>query len=104
MFAHSGSQIRPLSPATMVARYSGFIEAEVNNEVVALNVENGTCYGLNLVGSRIWNLLTAPVRIQDICARLQTEYKVEPGVCERQVIDLLEELRAEGLITTSDEE
>ena len=59
------------------------------------------CYGLNRVGSRIWSLLAEPIRIGNICATLLTEYKVEPPSCERQVIDLLEEMRAEGLIVTS---
>jgi hypothetical protein len=89
-----------LSPASVVARSDGFIEAEIDNEVVALSIEHGTCYGLNRVGSRIWNLLASPARIGDLCATLLAEYKVEPGVCERQVLDLLEELRAEGLIAT----
>jgi hypothetical protein len=87
----------------MVVRNDGLIEAEVENEIVALNIEKGTCYGLNTVGSRIWGLLAVPIRINDICAKLLAEYKVESGTCERQVLDLLEELRAEGLITVCKE-
>jgi hypothetical protein len=83
----------------MVVRNNSLIEAEVENEIVALNIETNTCYGLNPVGSRIWRLLAAPIRISDICAKLLTEYKVHSNACERQVLDLLEELRAEGLIT-----
>jgi hypothetical protein len=93
----------PLSTATLVARSDGLIEAEIDNEVVALNIEQGTCYGLNRVGSRIWNLLKVPTRIGDVCATLLSEYSVDPSVCERQVLDLLEELRAEGLIVTPEE-
>jgi Coenzyme PQQ synthesis protein D (PqqD) len=94
------NHISPLSTATMVIRSDGFIQAEIENEIVALNIKNGTCYGLNPVGSRIWRLLADPIGIKDICGRLLAEYKVEPNVCERQVLDLLEDLRAEGLITT----
>ena len=93
----------PLSRTTLVVRSDGFIEAEIDNQIVALNIEKGTCYGLNSVGSRIWKLLVEPIRIQAICASLLTEYQVEPGACERQVLDLLEELRAEGLIATAEE-
>jgi Coenzyme PQQ synthesis protein D (PqqD) len=93
----------PLSSATVVARSEGFIEAEIDNEVVALSIEHGTCYGLNRVGSRIWNLLATPARIGDLCATLLAEYSVDPDVCERQVLDLLEELRSEGLIVTPEE-
>jgi hypothetical protein len=52
------------------------------------------------MGSRIWRLLAVPIQINDICAKLLAEYKVGADACERQVLDLLEELRAEGLITT----
>ena len=97
------SHLRPLSSTTVVARTDGFIEAEVDGEVVALSLERGTCYGLNRVGSRIWNLLDRPSRIGDLCATLLTEFKVDPDVCERQVLDLLEELRTEGLIATVEE-
>jgi hypothetical protein len=89
-----------LSSSSVVARSDGFVEAEIDNEVVALSIEHGTCYGLNRVGSRIWHLLASPVHVGDICETLLAEYKVEPSVCERQVLDLLEELRAEGLIAT----
>ena len=95
---------RQLSSATVVARRGGFIEAEIDDEIVALNIEQGMCYGLDRVGSRIWNLLAQqPVRIADLCATLLTEFCVEPDVCEQQVLDLLEQFRAEGLIATSEE-
>ena len=88
----------PLSSTTVIMRTNGFVEAEIDNEVVAISIERGTCYGLNRVGSQIWNLITGSVRISDLIAALLTEYQVDPDVCERQVLDLLEELRAEGLI------
>lgn len=96
-------QIPPLSPSTVVVRSDGLVDAEIENEVVALSIENGICYGLNRVGSKIWRLLGAPIRISDLCAALLTEYDINPVVCERQVLDLLEELRAEGMIAAPEE-
>ena len=93
----------PLSTATSVVRKDGCLDAEIDDEIVALNVESGACYGLNRVGSRIWALVAAPIRIDAICATLVAEYAVAPDLCERQVLDLLEELRAEGLITTPEQ-
>ncbi len=95
--------MRHLSPASVVARSNGFVEAAIDNEVVVLSIEHGTCYGLNRVGSRIWNLLATPARIGDLCTTLLAEYRVDPSVCECQVLDLLEELRTEGLIATPEE-
>lgn len=79
------------------------LETSVDGEVLALSIEKGACYGMNQVGSQIWNLLLKPTRICDICAALLKAYKVDPDTCEGQVLDLLEELRAEGLIATLEE-
>ena len=87
----------------MVARSKGFVDAAIDDEVVILSIEHGICYGLNRVGSRIWNLLAKPARIGDLCATLLAEYRVDASACEYQVVDLLEELRAEGLVETPEE-
>jgi len=94
------SDLSNLSMTSTIVRDAGVVEAEIDNEVVAINIETGNCYGLNPVGSRIWNLIAAPVRIGDVCAALISEYQVQPGTCEQQVLSLLEELRAEGLVST----
>jgi hypothetical protein len=87
-----------LTPSTVVSRAGGLVESEIDSEVVALNIETGTCYGLNAVGSRIWGLLANPVRISDICAVLISEYQVEAGTCEDDVIELIGQLLAENLV------
>jgi Coenzyme PQQ synthesis protein D (PqqD) len=88
---------------TVVACRDDFIEAKIADEIVALSVEHGICYGMNRVGSHIWDLLAKPTRISDLCATLLAAYAVDPDVCERQVLDLIEELRAEGLVATLEE-
>lgn len=89
---------------SVVIRTDGFLEAEIDDEIVALSIAKGTCYGFNRVASRIWALLASSVRVRDLIATLLTEYQVDPIVCERQVLDLLEELRAEGMIATVERE
>jgi len=91
-----------LSSSTIVARKSGLIESEVDREIVALNIESGVCYGLNEVGSRIWGLLAKPVPISEVCAILISEFEVERDTCEKEVIDLIEHLLKEGLVTAAD--
>jgi Coenzyme PQQ synthesis protein D (PqqD) len=88
---------------TVVARRDGLVEAEIDDEILALSIEQGVCYGMNRVGSRIWKLLAKPTRICDLCATLLAAYRVDPDACERQVLDLLEELRSEGLIVALEE-
>jgi hypothetical protein len=92
----------PLSSTNVVARRDGLVQAEIDGEVAMTSIDDGTCYVLNQVGSRIWNLLEEPTQIGVLCATLLGEFKVDPEVCERQVLDLLEELRSKGLIATLD--
>jgi hypothetical protein len=87
-----------LSAASIVVRRTAVVEAEVDGEVIALDIDNGTCYGLNLVGSRIWKIIAEPSRIDDVCTRLISEYEVDAETCQRDVLSLLEELRGDDLI------
>ncbi len=88
-----------LSGDATVVRNPGLLTTEVDGELMAMSVESGTCYGLNGVGTRIWELIGEPRSIDSLCAQLLREFEVEEAVCRREVIDLLEDLRAEGLVT-----
>ena len=88
----------------VVAASDALVEAEVDQEVLALSIERGACYGMNVVASRIWKLLAKPIRVSDICAGLVATHRVDPEVCERQVLELLNELRIEGLIRLPEHE
>lgn len=92
-----------LTPATPVVRNNKVVDAEIDGEVVALHIEKGACYGLNKVGSRVWQLAAMPRRVADICQTLRDEYDVSAATCEEQVLALLEGLRAEGLIDIVDQ-
>lgn len=86
------------SPETVFRKKADLLESDVGEEIVALDVNRGQCYGLNAVGSRVWRLLDAPMSIRDVCSALQDEYEVEPEVCREEVSRLLADLQSEGLI------
>jgi hypothetical protein len=70
----------------------------VDGELIGMSIEQGACYGLNGVGTRIWELLAKPRSIDSLCQQLAGEYDVGPDQCLREVLELVEELRAEGLV------
>jgi hypothetical protein len=82
----------------LVSRKEGLVEAEVDGEIVALHVDNGTCYGFNGTASAVWRMLDRPRRLDEICEGLVGEYEVEPGQCEREVMELLRDLEGDGLV------
>ena len=88
-----------LTGDAIVVRNEGLLTTEVDGELIAMSVEQGACYGLNGVGTRIWALIAEPRSIDSLCEQLLGEFEVEPDRCRREVVELLGELRADGLVT-----
>jgi len=91
----------PLSLASVIQWSSDQLAATVNNEVVILNIERGSYYGLDDVGTDIWQRLATPVRIEALCDALMAKYDANRAVIERDLIALLERLVGEGLVSVS---
>ncbi|HEX5183853.1 MAG TPA: PqqD family peptide modification chaperone [Allosphingosinicella sp.] len=87
-----------MSHDLMVLRRAGLIEAEVDGELVALHVDNGTCYGFNGTATRVWAMIAEPKRMSALRDALIEEYDVPPDMCEAQLLDLLKDLEGDGLI------
>ena len=82
-------------------RAPGALFSEVGDDVVALHIDHGQCYGMEKVSSAIWKLLEEPRDLDTICAQLIAQYAVDPDQCRDQVGPFLETLRAEGLVETA---
>jgi hypothetical protein len=88
----------PLSLSQLVRRNSAALSAEIDGEAVALDVARGACYGMDPIAAHIWRLIENPVAIGSVCDTLTALYAVDEAVCRRDVLDLIEELRAAELI------
>lgn len=75
---------------------------ELGGEAVLLNLDNESYYGLDEVGTRMWNLLTTSPSIQDAHAALLDEYDVEPERLAADVRELVGELVEQGLLTVAE--
>jgi hypothetical protein len=87
-----------IAPDTTVVVSPQQVSTTLGDEAVILGGESGQYFGLNHVGARIWELLQQPVRVASICATVCDEYDVSAEQCERDVIGLLTELHAKGLL------
>jgi len=83
---------------TVMRRTATLLEAEVDGEVVALDVARGQCYGLDSIGSYVWRLLENDTCIVEICSVLTSEYGVDFEVCKKDVLDLIVNLESAGLL------
>ncbi|HUA01888.1 MAG TPA: PqqD family peptide modification chaperone [Candidatus Aquilonibacter sp.] len=87
-----------LSLESIVAAAAEQVSCPLGDEAAILNLKNTVYYGLDPVGARIWNLLQQARRVSDLRDTLVEEYEVETVRCERDLLELLEKMRAEGLI------
>ena len=88
-----------LSLADEVERHPQTLSAEVDGEVVTLDIARGACYALDAVGARVWALIETATSITEVCETLVAEYDVDPATCRQDVLDLMRDLLAEGMIT-----
>ena len=74
------------------------MESRVGDETVILHLERGTYYGLDQLGTAIWELLKegiAPVAISGILVR---EYGASRAVIEADMRRFLSDLRAHDIV------
>jgi len=79
------------------------VSSNLDGEAAILNLKNGVYYGLDPVGARIWSLIQEPTTVAELRDAIVEEYEVEPDRCERDLLALLRDLAAEGLIEVRDE-
>lgn len=89
---------QPLSAASIVGATHEHVSCSLGDEAAILNLKNTVYYGLNPVGTRVWDLVQQARSVGEIRDALVDEYDVEAEQCERDVLDLLQQMREQGLI------
>jgi coenzyme PQQ synthesis protein D (PqqD) len=87
--------------SSVVRWSSAAVATEVNHEVVLMNLDRDRCYGLGSTGSDIWRRLRTPIQVSALWTQLEAEYDSAPGQIESDVLKMLREFAAEGLIEVS---
>lgn len=70
---------------------------DLNGEAVILDLASGAYFGLNEVGTRIWQLIERHGRLQIVLDELRREYEAAPDDLERDLLDLVGRLAEAGL-------
>ena len=93
-----GADVGLFTPDTPVRWSESAIATEIDGELVALDMTKGVCFGLNQVGTRIWQLLEEPRSSREVADILASEFDVSPEVCLEQTSNLLRELLVAELV------
>jgi hypothetical protein len=85
-------------PDTRYHRIDRLMEAEVGDELVALDPNAGDCFGFNEVATSVWRRLGQEKSFDELLDELIGEYDVDPNRCGQELQDLLDDLVAKGLV------
>ncbi|MEZ4590931.1 MAG: lasso peptide biosynthesis PqqD family chaperone [Chloroflexota bacterium] len=88
----------PVTLASQVVRSEDFITSTIDNDLVMMSLEKGTYYGLDAIGSHVWEQLAQPVTVQTLCHQLTEMFDVDLEQCQQDVLAFLTELQKENMI------
>jgi hypothetical protein len=71
---------------------------ELDGESVILDLASENYYGLDDIGTRMWQALSSSDTIQEACDALLLEYDVEPHRLQQDMQELVTQLVASGLL------
>jgi hypothetical protein len=74
---------------------------ELNGEAVLLQVDAGMYYGLDDVGTRLWQLMLEHRRLQLVLDAALAEFEVDPADLQRDLLDLTQQLVDRGLLVAT---
>ena len=85
----------------MYRRAIDLMEAELGDELVALDPVGGECFGFNSVAASVWRELAAPKSFDQLRDALLAEYEVDSERCTVELSALLNDLSARGFVSTA---
>jgi hypothetical protein len=83
----------------LIRQDEDLMTTSIDGELIGMSIARGACYGLNGVGTAIWDLLAQPRSLDSVCQELTKHYDVEPDQCRRDVVPYLQSLHEEGLVS-----
>lgn len=83
---------------TVLGHAANQISTDLESDIVILNLSDGVYYGLNDVGSFVWNHVASPKSLREICNAVAEEYEVDEAVCRQDVCELIDDLLSKNLI------
>ena len=81
-----------------VAIKSTTLFRELDGETVLVDIDSGTYFGLDEVGTFIWNQIDEGLAIADIPARITEAFEVEEDVARTDLDTFLQQLLEKGLV------
>jgi hypothetical protein len=89
--------------STIVKQSGDQLSCKLDEEVALLNLKTTLYFGVDEVGTFIWDQLAKPVSIEEICEAVSAKYDVDRPRCQVDVIAFVQKLDEAGLVETSEQ-
>jgi hypothetical protein len=89
---------KEISTDTVISQIEEIVASDIDGETVMMSIENGKYYGMDDIGSRIWELIEKPIKVSDLIATLLEKFDVDRETCERDVPKFLNELNEDKIL------
>ena len=87
-----------INDQSMISRQTDIVFNKLDDEIVMMSIKNGEYYGLDIIGSRIWEIIEKPVPFKQIIDILKEEFDVTEEQCIIDVKEFLGMLEKKNLI------
>lgn len=78
---------------------SKYLANSIGDETVLMNIETGDYLGINGVGTDIWNILSSPLKIEDLISEILKRYDVSEEVCTTQINTFLDTMLKQNMLS-----
>jgi hypothetical protein len=93
------SAVQSLSLTSTVRPIANLISSPMGDEVVIMNLKDGSYYSLDGVGALVWSQLQeGPRSIARLCEAVTAEYEVSAEECAQDLLALVADLLAGQIV------
>ena len=88
---------------SLIIRTENLVSNAIDTDLVILNLQRDNYIAFDAIGRRIWELLEAPHRVDELCQQLGREFNGTPEQISADVVRFLNELEQESMIHAVEE-
>ena len=89
---------KKITTETVISRIEEIVASNIDGETVMMSIENGKYYGLDDIGSRIWELIEKRIKVSNLIDTLLERFDVDRETCEKDVLKFLNELNEDRIL------
>jgi len=87
---------------TKIVGNTSVVFNEMDGEIIMMSIDKGEFYGINSLGSRIWQMLETPKAVSEVCDALLPDFDVTREQCEKDILFFLNRLAEKEVIKIVD--